>query len=66
MNIFATSRIDKNKKLNSLQYLRVFAVLSVIFFHIEEDVIKKYWVIDEYAEFFNWGQDAQLFVFQDL
>ena len=56
MNIFNISKTEKFIKLNSLQYLRVIASLSVIFFHIEQGINSKYWVIDEYNEFFLWGQ----------
>ena len=56
MNIFAISRLDKSIKLNSVQYIRIIAALSVIFFHIEQGINKKYWVMNEYLELFSWGQ----------
>ena len=45
-------------KINSLQYLRVFAALSVIFFHTEMGINSKYWVSNESIELFNWGQEG--------
>ncbi len=58
MNIFSISRIDKFIRINSLQYLRVIASLSVVFFHIEQGINRKYWAIDNYIELFIWGQQG--------
>ena len=58
MNFFINSEIDKFIKLNSLQYLRLIAAISVILFHIEMGINKKYWVLDKYNEFFFWGREG--------
>ena len=58
MNISLISRIDKIIRFNSLQYLRIIASLSVVFFHIEQGINRKYWVVDKYTELFLWGQQG--------
>ena len=58
MHIFLIPRIDKFIRFNSLQYLRVIASLSVVFFHIEQGINRKYWVLDKYNELFIWGQQG--------
>ncbi len=58
MNLFAFSRMNKNLRLNSLQYLRVFAAISVILFHVESGINSKYWVLDNNLQFFSWGDEG--------
>ena len=66
MNIFAISKIDKNIKLNSLQYLRLIAAFSVIAFHVEGGINEKYWIIDHTLNYLLGSGVSMFFVFQVL